>query len=294
MRGLDRLGVPLLLVASVFESVGGSPARMQDVASVDEPASSNPLPETLVATGRLTTDDARVAHVYSPVTGRVTTVHVRQGQRVTKGDPLATIEAPDLDPTSDVYKAQADFIAAQHDYRRQMQLFAMGEPRRDLEEAADRLRQAKASLAIARSRVRPLYLLRIADPCPPYPCTYTIRSPLAGEVLLAGAVPGAFVQGQQGGAAAPELFVIGDLASVSLLVDVDEADLARVHVGSPVILRADALPGEVFEGTIDWVSQQVDPVLRSAKARGTLANRDGHLRPEMLGTVEIALGAEVR
>jgi len=287
MKGLRLLGVPLLLLVSAFEVFGSSPAESVDVAGVDEPAPSEPVQDTVVVSGRVTTDDARVAHVYSPVAGRVTKVQVRQGQRVKKGDALATIEAPDFDPSSDVYKAQADLIAAEHDAKRMKTLFELGEGRADFEAALDRLRAAKANMEIARVRARPLQLLRLADACPPYPCTYTLPSPVGGEVLAAEAVAGTFVQGQYDGAVAPELFVIGDLDRVWVLVDLDEGDLGRVRVGARAVVRADALPGEPFEGNVDWVSGSIDPVLHRAKARCTLDNPDRLLQPEMLGTVEI-------
>jgi membrane fusion protein, heavy metal efflux system len=295
MKGLGLLGVAMLVGASALAALRPAPALPADAGSLDEPVSGEPEDETLVVTGLVTMDEARVAHVFSPVAGRVVKIHVRPGQRVNEGAPLATIEAPDFDPTSDVYKAQADFVAAKHDFERQKQLCLMGECQ-SVEAAADELRAAKANLAIAiaKNELRPLQLLKIAAECPPYPCTYTIPSPLAGEVLRADAVAGSFVQGQYGGGEAPELFVIGDLASVSVLADVDEGDLARVHVGTSVVLRADALPGDLFAGKIDWIGGQVDPDLHRTRVRCTLPNPGGGLRPDMVGTVEIAAGPGVR
>ena len=50
-----------------------------------------------------------VAHVFSPVNGRVTRIDAALGQRVKKGDALAVIDSPDMGiASSDVGKAQAD------------------------------------------------------------------------------------------------------------------------------------------------------------------------------------------
>jgi cobalt-zinc-cadmium efflux system membrane fusion protein len=290
MRGLGLLAVPLLVAASAFEAVAPIGARQVEVVAVDEPPFAGPEDETLVVTGHVTTDGARVAHVSSPVTGRVARVHARLAQRVKKGDPLVTVEAPDMDPTSDVYKAEADLIAARHDLKRKHELFAMGESRADYEAAIHEAREAEAKLVEVRKRYRPLTLLRIADPCPPHPCTYTVRSPIDGEVLRVDAEVGAFVQGQYASGVAPELFVIGDLDSVWVLMDVDAGDLGRVHVGSRAVLSVDALPGDALEGRIVWVSAQMDPVLHRTRARCTFVNPGRVLRPEMIGTVDVAVG----
>jgi cobalt-zinc-cadmium efflux system membrane fusion protein len=209
MKALGLLGVPLLLAASAFAVLTPGPAPPADVVAADEPAPEAPVPEPLDVTDRAAPEDPRVVHVFSPVTGRLTKVHVRLWQRVKKGDPLATVEPPDFDPTSDVYKAQADLIAAQHDYKRKKELFTLGESRADFEVAADQLRDAKAKLAIAKEGARRLASLRVGFACPPYPCTFTLRSPVDGEVLVAGAEPGTFVLNQYAGALAPELFEIG-------------------------------------------------------------------------------------
>ncbi len=51
-------------------------------------------------------------------------IQAELGARVKKGEPLATIESPDVgNAVSDVHKAEADLIAAEHDYKRQKELF---------------------------------------------------------------------------------------------------------------------------------------------------------------------------
>ena len=54
------------------------------------------LPQAIVAGGRLAFDDARVSHVFSPVTGRVTRILAQLGQQVKKGTPLVAVVSPDV------------------------------------------------------------------------------------------------------------------------------------------------------------------------------------------------------
>src|SRR5690348_5908615 len=69
------------------------------------------LPEPLLEplNGRVAYDENYTARVSSPISGRVTSIEVQLGDRVSKGQPLAWIDAPDYAAASaDVAKAQSD------------------------------------------------------------------------------------------------------------------------------------------------------------------------------------------
>jgi cobalt-zinc-cadmium efflux system membrane fusion protein len=278
---LGRLGVGSLFVATGFAAVAPDPAPPAEVLVPDPPTFEDAVDEILTVPGRITFDDPLVAHVFSPLTGRVVMVRAWQGQRVAKGEPLAKIESLDVDPP-ELRKAQADVIAAQHDWQRQKALCATHDCRTDLDAAADRLRDAKAMLAALQ-----IPCIDLEWPCPSG-ATYTTSSPLDGEVLYADAAAGRFVEGTYSGAMAPELFVIGTLDRVWVLLDVDEVYRERVKLGASVVVRTYAFPGEAFEGRVEWVSPQADPLERVARVRCSLANHDRALRPGMLCTAEIA------
>jgi multidrug efflux pump subunit AcrA (membrane-fusion protein) len=88
-----------------------------------------------------------------------------------------------------------------------------------------------------------------------------------------------------------ELFTIGEIDPLWLLGDVFEIDLPYVKVGDAVSLEVPAYPGRTFHGTIDWISDVIDPVLRTAKVRCVLDNRERLLRPEMYGVASLAVPA---
>src|SRR5271154_6162536 len=58
---------------------------------VVEPASEQEIDDTLVTSGRVTFEDIKVGHVFSPVTGRVLRIDVELGAKVKAGQPLAVI-----------------------------------------------------------------------------------------------------------------------------------------------------------------------------------------------------------
>ncbi len=240
----------------------------------------------VVTSGKITFDDLRVSHVFSPVTGRVTKIQAQPGQRVNKGAPLAVIESPDVGAAfSDLQKAQADLFAGEHDFKRQKDLFeAHAGSQKDYETAQDNYGKAKAELERARQKAR---LFRSgADGVSQ---EYTLRALIEGEVIARNVNPGVEVQGQYSGGNAVELFTIGELDQVWVMADVFEIDLARIKKGAHVNVKVVAYPTKHFEGIVDWVSSQLDPTSRTAKVRCVIPNPDRALKPEMYATVSISV-----
>jgi cobalt-zinc-cadmium efflux system membrane fusion protein len=243
--------------------------------------------DAVVTSGRVVLDDLRSGHVYSPVTGRVVRIAADLGQRVKAGDPLAVIESPDVgSAVSDVHKAEADLIAAQHDYQRKKELFeqrACSEA--DLEVAEDNYRRARAEIERARQKAALLHHGGVDSVTQ----TYTLVSPVDGEVLLRNITPGVEVQGQYSGGAAQELFTIGEVDKVWVFGDLYEADVARVQVGGQALVSVIPYPDKVLRGRVDWVSGMLDPATRTAKVRCTFDNPDRLLRPEMYATMKVSV-----
>jgi cobalt-zinc-cadmium efflux system membrane fusion protein len=254
-----------------------------DVATVGE----QDVNDTILTSGTVTLDDQRTGHVFSPVTGRVVTIVAQLGQRLKKGDALATIESPDVgNAVSDVHKAEADLIAAEHDLKRKKDLYEQkAGSASDLETSQDNYRRARAELERARQKES---LLRIGH-VDAVTQRYTLVSPVDGEILLRNINPGIEVQGQYTGGTSVELFTIGELDRVWVLGNVYEMDLARVRVGAPAAVTVVAYPGNAFKGQVDWVSGSLDANTRTATVRCTFENPEKLLRPMMYATMQISV-----
>jgi len=249
--------------------------------------SNRPVGNEVVTSGRVAFDDLRVSHVYSPVTGRVTRILADPGQRVKKGAALAVIESPDVgNAFADLAKAQADLVAAEHDFRRQQDLYeAHAGSQRDFETAQDNYGKSKAEMERARRKAA-LFRKAAGDDVTQ---GFTLRAPIDGEVISRSVNPGAEVQGQYSGGTAVELFTIGELDAVWILADVFEMDLARVHQKAAVIVKVVAYPNRLFKGEVDYITGALDPTTRTARVRCSIANPDRALKPEMYATVVIAV-----
>ncbi len=270
--------------------------QVSEAHIVVTPVDEQDVDDTILSSGRVTFDDQRVAHVFSPVTGRVARITASLGARIEKGQPLAVIVSPDIgQASSDLGKAEADLIAAQHDFTRKKDLFeSHAASQADYESAEDNFRKAKAEKERAYQKA---FLLRTGS-VDTVSQGYTLTSPIEGELIARNVNPGIEVQGQYGGGQAVELFTVGELDHVWVLADVYEMDLARVKVGAKVIVKVVAYPARTFDGRVDWVSGALDPSTRTAKVRCTFTNPltddvDGTttrmLKPEMYATVTISV-----
>ena len=267
-----------------------TPDQVKDAKIEVQPLKNQDVDDTILTAGTISLDDLRTGHVFSPVTGRVISIIAQLGQQLHKGDPLAIIESPDVgSAVSDVHKAEADLIAAEHDVKRKKELFAQkAGAAADLEASEDNYRRAKAEVERASQKA---LLLRSGN-ADAVTQRYTLTAPLDGEVLFRNINPGVEVQGQYSGGATVELFTIGEFDRVWLLGDLYEMDMARVHVGAPATVTVVSYPGKTFQGTVDWVSGALDPNTRTAKVRCTFDNTEKLLRPMMYATVEISVDRE--
>ena len=278
------------MAASPTTEVWLAPEQVAAAKLLVEPLAPQPVGGVVVASGRVTFDDLHVAHVLSPVTGRVIKILAEPGQRVKRGDPLALIESPDVAAAySDLAKAQADFGAASKDANRQKELFDLrAGSERDFEGAQAVRGKARAELDRARKKTR---ILRGSSSGSNQ--TYTLRAPIDGEIIARNVNPGAEVQGQYSGGTEVELFTVGDLDSVWVLAEVFEMDLRRVKTGTECLASVVSYPGRVFRGLADWVSNTLDPATHTSKVRCKIANPDRALKPEMYATVTLPVDRQV-
>jgi membrane fusion protein, heavy metal efflux system len=253
------------------------------VQEVDE----QPVEDGIVTSGVIAFDDLKVSHVMSPVGGRVTAIHVAPGDRVKKGQPLATLQSPDVSQAiADVHKAEAEFRTAEHDFRSLERLKNdLAASTREVEAAEDRCRQARAELERAEHKA----ILFRTGSVNAVTNSYTLASDIDGEVMMRNVYLGQEIGGQYANGGAQELFTIGEIDRVWALGDVYEIDIPRVTKDAHAAIEVIAYKGKLFEGRVEWVQRILDPVTRTAKVRFSFPNPDRALLPQMYGTVRIAV-----
>ena len=83
------------------------------------------------------------------------------------------------------------------------------------------------------------------------------------------------------------MFVIADLSSVWVEVDVYEHQLDWIQLGLPTEIEVQALPGQRFEGQLVYIYPELDPKTRTLKVRLLVNNPELKLKPNMFAQVRI-------
>jgi membrane fusion protein, heavy metal efflux system len=247
-----------------------------------------PRRSNVLVAGTLEFVPNRVARVGPLIDGRIASIRVDPGQKVTPGTVLATVESVEIG------RARADFMSSQvkmefaeRERQRQYRLADGGLTTGQNVVNAETERQlADLESRASAERLRAVGVrtedMRAAGAGSGRPSTgMTLTTPLGGLVLDVNARIGQAVK------ASDTLFVVGEIDKVWLIVDVYERDLARVHIGDEARARVVAYPDRIFTGKVDYVGGVVDPVHRAVAARIVLDNPDGALRPGMSASSHI-------
>jgi Cu(I)/Ag(I) efflux system membrane fusion protein len=200
------------------------------------------------------------------------------GQRVKRGQVLATIYSPEL------LQAQQELLTAIGWSGGRGHGGGAGAPHGQLGAPEGLVADARQRLELLG--VSPQEIDAIARSGKPRRAL-PLRSPVDGHVIEKRALPGMSVT------AGTPLFQIADLSTVWVMADVYESDLRRVRVGQPARFEVNAYPGERFAGKVQFVYPTLDPGSRTLRVRLEFRNRRGpgglQLRPGMYGNVTFDL-----
>jgi Cu(I)/Ag(I) efflux system membrane fusion protein len=83
------------------------------------------------------------------------------------------------------------------------------------------------------------------------------------------------------------LFQLAALDSVWINAEVPETQAAWIKSGDPAMAELPALPGEHFQGRIDYLYPELTQATRTLKVRIAVKNPGDHLRPGMFATVHL-------
>jgi len=211
--------------------------------------------ERIDTVGYVGYDDHLTSHVHTRVEGWVETLNVRAvGDQVAKGDLLFEMFSPAIGSSS------ADLIRAIEagDQRivdlARSSLRSQGMSDRQIDEIASSGRSAR---------------------------NLRVYAPQDGVVISLEAADGMFLQPNT------RALSLTDLSRVWLIADVFERDIGRLSDNMTAVAKFDHLPGQRFEGRIDYIHPELDARTRTLPVRLRFDNREGLLKPNMFGTVAL-------
>ncbi len=242
-------------------------------------------------------DPVTKVDVKSAVSGRVLSLRVREGAVVKAGDVLAEVE-PDVNQAQSLSEVQGDLTQAElklqdaeREFASQKALFDQGLLGRDAYKAEQNKRD-QAAEALKAARLRYQIVEDRGIPISGNAASQKARvvSPMGGVVIKKGVELGETVtSGVSSFNAGTVLFTVADLNSLIIRVNLNEVDIAKVHVGQPVRITLDAYPQKVFTGKVSFVSPSADLVekIKVFKVEISLDQLSDAYRTGMSANVEI-------
>jgi cobalt-zinc-cadmium efflux system membrane fusion protein len=229
--------------------------------------------------GEVQFEPSSTAQVGPLVSGRITRVGVTLGARVTRNQLLAVVASSDVSTArARLGQARARLAAAEATLRRQRALSTEGiGAQRAVIDAEALVGELRAEVE-GTQRQLALFGSGTAG-------ELQLRSPIDGVVVAVNATLGE--------TASPDraAFVVTDPTRVWVRGDVPELEIARVQLGSAVIVRLHAFPDLALPGTIVYVAPALDERSRSLPIRVSFRSPDARLRSGLFGSVEVVGGA---
>jgi cobalt-zinc-cadmium efflux system membrane fusion protein len=272
---------------SAEPSVTLSPTQLAAITIA--PVATYDFPVDQETVGSIDYDGDIAVQVFPPYQGTVIKMLAALSESVQPGQPLYTIQSPDLiQAESTLIGAAGTFELMSKELARAKNLTGTnGVSERELEQATSDQQAAEGTLKAARNAVRvfgktdaeidQLIASRTIDPA------LVVRSPLSGTITAKNAQPGFLVQ--PGTPPAP--YAVADVTRKWLLASVPEADLSAYQLGQAVHVRVLAYPTQVFTGTVSKIYETVDSTTHRVTVRSEIADSRNVLRPGMLANFTI-------
>jgi len=216
--------------------------------------------------------------VFSTVPNRVTNIYVDIGDRVSKGQLLATINADKISDAVTQAEAGLEATTSQYntteaEFQRVQKLYDENvvsqshydavKTQRDASKSA--AKQMEAALSAARSQYQDT----------------RIASPIAGVISMKNY--------ELGDMAAPQIpfFEVVDMDPVKVSINVIEKYLGLIKPGLTANIEVNSYPNEKFVGKVTLVNPTLDAMTRTANVEIKIDNKDLRLKPGMFANVEV-------
>ncbi len=229
------------------------------------------------------------APIYARVSGYLKEWKVDIGSPVKAGQVLAEIEAPDLDQQllqgrADLLNAEAAAKLAEATLKRRQSLAdSKIISQQDLDERIADLASKQASVKSNQANVDRLEALAGYK---------KVVAPFGGIVTARETDVGALINA--GSSSAPAMFTISDISKLRVYVNVPQAFVPNIKIGSKATVSVPEYPDRDFQATVEASSQAVDVQTGTTRMQLVVGNESGLLLAGGYANVRIDLSREVQ
>lgn len=231
----------------------------------------------LILAGSVEYDPEKVVSYVPLMSGVIEKLYFSLGEKVSKGQALLDIKSSELSSLQTEYvNAELEVKIAERELQTAQSMYdddILSE--KELLEAQAKVKQANAALDKANSDISTMGINKGGG-------VFTIKSPVSGYIVEKNGASGSPVTPDSS-----PLFVVADLNSVWIIVNVYASNLQTVKEGMDVEIETLSYPGEVFHGKISSLSQVFDSEEKILKARIVMPNKDLKFKPGMSVVVKL-------
>jgi RND family efflux transporter MFP subunit len=253
-----------------------TPERRQLIGLKFATVARKDVSDRLETTGNIEADERLQGYVQTRFAGWIEKVFANSTyQYVRRGEPLFTIYSPDLMSTESEYLLAIEA-------RTRMKDSTVGDVTTDASSLVDSAAERLKLWGVSPREIARLEHERTVRHA------VEIDSPMSGYIVERNALPNMYVQPDT------RLFTITDLSKVWINAAVFQDEIGKVHPGDPATVTVDAYPGTNFDGRVDFVQPQIDPMTRTAKVRCEFNNPKNQLLPGMFAHIalDLAMGEQ--
>jgi membrane fusion protein (multidrug efflux system) len=261
------IGVPAAIKLRQFSVMSSAPMDMPPETVTADSAHAQSWPDTITAVGSLVA--VQGVTVGTELGGKIVEIAFESGDRVGAGAVLVRLDT--AAEAAQLRAAEAAVTLARLTRERSRELYEQKNVSKAEFDSADaRFKQATAEADTVRAAIE----------------KKTIRAPFAGRLGLR-----LVNLGQILGEGDP-IVTLQTLDPIHVNFSVPQQLNPLLAQGMAVRVSTDAAPQEIFTGTINAVSPEIDAMTRNVRAQALIANVGEQLRAGMFVNVEVALSEQ--
>ncbi|UYZ65095.1 efflux RND transporter periplasmic adaptor subunit [Hymenobacter weizhouensis] len=222
------------------------------------------LADEVAATGSVLAEEAVI--IRSEIAGKITSLNIREGQPVRKGQLLLSINADEMQ--AELRKQEYNIRLYREQEKRQRTLLDKEYiSAQEYEQAQNQLLTAQADLQALRASLAKAY----------------VRAPFDGVLGLTTATVGTYVS------PGTDITTLSKVKPVKISFSIPSRFANLVRVGDEVRITDEATNRQ-YEARVYALDPQIDPVSRTLTVRARYANAANELRPGAFVRVNLQLG----
>lgn len=295
----------------------------QSSSAITAPVTRGDVEEAVLASG--TFKPLKLVAVGAQVSGRITSLNVKLGDKVSKdtliaeidsttqSNDLKTAQASLANVRAQRQESEADLENAQLTLTRQQTIFrSQAGSKADLDTAEANVKKITAQIAALDAQI---ISAEVSVATAQANLSYTrITAPMNGTVLAIVNQQGQNVNAAQ---SAPTIVILGDLDTMVVRTEISEADVVKVKEGQPVYFTILGEPAKRYDAVLQSIEPAPESITSDSSVSSTssttstsssstssssssaiyyngvfaVPNQDNHFRTYMSAEVHIVLGA---